>query len=239
MAPFTVSVKAGPPAGDETGFRLDKVGERIANGDVFDVAPPGFTTVTPAVPGVVTRLAVTDAVSCVSLTKTVLNAVPLNCTVEPLMKLVPFTVSVNAGLPAVAETGLRPEIVGERIGNVAVFDVAPPGFTTVTPAFPGAVSRSAVTDAVSCVTLTKAVLNGVPLNCTAEPETKLVPSRVSVNAGLPATAENGLKSEIVWALATPAASKATALSGSSPKRDLKKRDTMAGNMYSAVPLPLF
>jgi hypothetical protein len=83
----------------------------------------------------------------------------------------------------------------------------------------------AVTDAVSCVSLTKDVLNGVPLNCTVAPETKLVPFTVSVNAGLPAAAENGLTSEIVWALATPAANKATAPSVSNRKRDPTKRDS--------------
>src|ERR1035438_5059918 len=175
LAPFTVSVNAGPPGAAEDGLRLEIVGERIVNVAAFDVAPPVFTTVMAAVPALVIRLAVTAAVSCAAPTKTVLNAVPLNCTVAPLTKLAPFTVSVNACPPAAAETGFRLEIVGAEIVNVAAPDVDPLGFTTVMGAVPAVVSSAAVTVAVSCVPLMKEVLSAVPLNCTVAPLTKLDP----------------------------------------------------------------
>jgi hypothetical protein len=45
-------------------------------------------------------------------TKVVVRSDPFQRTVEPLTKLVPFTVSVNAAPPAVADAGLRLVIVG-------------------------------------------------------------------------------------------------------------------------------
>ena len=45
-------------------------------------------------------------------TNVVANAVPFQFTVEPETKLVPFTVSVNCGPPAVAQVGLSELSVG-------------------------------------------------------------------------------------------------------------------------------
>ena len=65
-----------------------------------------------AVPAVAMRTAGTVAVSCVVETNVVANAVPFQFTVEPETKLVPFTVSVNCGPPAVAQVGLSELSVG-------------------------------------------------------------------------------------------------------------------------------
>ncbi len=84
----------------------------IVNVCAFDVPPHGVTTVSDAVPAVAMRTAGTVAVSCVVETNVVANAVPFQFTVEPETKLVPFTVSVNCGPPAVAQVGLSELSVG-------------------------------------------------------------------------------------------------------------------------------
>ena len=68
-----------------------------------------------AVPAVAMRAAGTVAVSCVAETNVVVSAVPLHLTVEPATKLVPFTVSVNCGPPAVVQVGLSEPIVGTAL----------------------------------------------------------------------------------------------------------------------------
>jgi hypothetical protein len=73
----------------------------------LEAVPPGFCTVTFAVPCEARRLAVTDAVSWLALTKVVETVDPFHCTVDPLTNAEPFTVSVNVGAPAAAEFGLR------------------------------------------------------------------------------------------------------------------------------------
>ena len=93
----------------------------IVNVCAFEVPPHGVTTVIEAVPAVAMRAAGTVAVSCVAETNVVVSAVPLHLTVEPETKLVPFTVSVNCGPPAVAHVGLSELIVGTAlIVNVSV-----------------------------------------------------------------------------------------------------------------------
>src|SRR5919108_5503681 len=72
----------------------------------FDVAPPGLTTRTLAVPTLAMSLAGMLAVSRMSLTNVVDRALPFHCTVEPATKPPPSTVSVNAGLPALACRGV-------------------------------------------------------------------------------------------------------------------------------------
>ena len=93
----------------------------IVNVCAFDVPPHGVTTVIEAVPAAAMRAGGTVAVSCVAETNVVVSAVPLHLTVEPETKLVPFTVSVNCGPPAVAHVGLSELIVGTAlIVNVSV-----------------------------------------------------------------------------------------------------------------------
>jgi hypothetical protein len=69
LVPLIVSVKAGPPAFAELGFRFVIVG---GSGMMVNVAPadvpPAVVTVTLAVPALAIRLAGTLALSCVALT---------------------------------------------------------------------------------------------------------------------------------------------------------------------------
>jgi hypothetical protein len=71
-------------------------------------------------------------------TNIVVSATPFHCTTELLVKFVPFTLSENEPLPAVAEEGERLEIAGkgEFTGNDCGAEVPPPGdgFVTVTEA---------------------------------------------------------------------------------------------------------
>ena len=93
----------------------------VAPGDV----PPVVVTVTLAVPAVAIRLAGTVAVSWLALPKAVASAEPFQLTEAPATKFVPLIVSVNAALPAVAEPGLNPVIVGEGglMVNVATLEL--------------------------------------------------------------------------------------------------------------------
>jgi hypothetical protein len=121
----------------------------------LEVPPPGvaFTTVTEAVPAVAISAAVIAAVTWVAETYVVVRADPFQFTVEPETKPVPFTVSVNAAPPAVAEAGLRPVVVGTGLLIVKVWalEVPPPGagFTTVTEAVPAVAMSAAVIAAVN------------------------------------------------------------------------------------------
>ena len=97
----------------------------IVNVCAFEVPPPGvgFTTVMEAVPAVAMSAAGTVAVSCVEETNVVMREVAPQRTVEVVTKLVPVTVKVNCGLPAVAQVGLSELIVGTAlivITNVAL-----------------------------------------------------------------------------------------------------------------------
>jgi hypothetical protein len=87
----------------------------IVNVCAFDVPPHGVTTVIDAVPAVAMRAAGTVAVSCVAETNVVVSAVPFQFTVEPETKLVPLTVNVNCGPPAVAQVGLSELTVGAAL----------------------------------------------------------------------------------------------------------------------------
>jgi hypothetical protein len=84
----------------------------MVNVCAFDVPPHGLTTVIDAVPAVAMRAAGTVAVSCVAETKAVASGLPFQFTVEPEMKFVPVTVSVNCGPPAAVHVGLSEVVVG-------------------------------------------------------------------------------------------------------------------------------
>ena len=106
-------------------------------------APPEFTglnTTTDAVPTEAISVAGTAAVNCVAFTNVVARFAPFHCTTAVFRKLLPFTVNVNAGLPAIAEFGTSEESVatGVVISNTTEFEVPPPGvgFTTPTNADP-------------------------------------------------------------------------------------------------------
>jgi hypothetical protein len=197
LVPLAHNVKAGPVATAEVGVRLVITGPAalMGNAEALDAAPPGFTTVTLALPCNAIRSAVTAAVNCEPLTNVVEIALPFQSTVAPERNPVPFTVRVKAAPPAVAEVGLRLVIAGVAalIVKVAAADELAPGFVTTTLAVPAAAIRLAGTAAVSCVALTNVVASAVPFQPTAAPDTNPVPLTVSVKAGLVAVADDGLK----------------------------------------------
>ncbi len=94
------------------------------------VVLPVLSTVTLAVPCAAISPAAMVAVSCVALTKVVVRALPSHCTVEtPLMKLVPFTVSVKPAPPSVAEDGEMEVVVG--VGGIPQSEMDAPMFVLV------------------------------------------------------------------------------------------------------------
>jgi hypothetical protein len=167
-------VKPVPPAVAEFGLRFEMVGVGmvIENVAAVDALPPVLVTVTLALPALAIRPAATAAVTCVLLTNVVVRFDPFHCTVALLRKLAPFTVSVKPDPPALAEFGLRLEIVGVGMltGNVVEVDVLPPAFMTVMLALPPVAINAAVTVAVNCVLLTNVVESAVPFHCTTAPE---------------------------------------------------------------------
>ena len=155
----------------------------------FDVPPPGvgFTTVIAAVPELAMSAAVIAAVNEVALTNVVVRGLPFHCAVDPFMKLVPVSVSVNAAPPAPVNVGEIEVSVGTGFGavivNVSAFDVVPvgnpcgrmlvgfappPRFTvgvnTCTEAAPAVAISAAVIAAVNCVELTKVVVRLLPFH---------------------------------------------------------------------------
>ena len=117
-----------------------------------EVPPPGagLYTVTCAVPTVAMSDAVIDAMICVALTTVVVRLAPFQFTTEPVIKPLPFTVSVKAAPPAVALAGDNELIVGngfdELIVKVAFPEVPPPGvgLNTVTCLVPDLAMSAAV-----------------------------------------------------------------------------------------------
>jgi hypothetical protein len=102
FVPFTVRVNWALPAVVELGLIevVVGIGLSIVNVCGFDVPPgppppAGVTTVTWAVPLVVTSAAGTTAVSCVEETKVVVRGEPFQFTFDVEPKFVPFTVRVN------------------------------------------------------------------------------------------------------------------------------------------------
>ena len=101
-------------------------------------------------------------------------------------RTVPWTVSVNAGLPAAVEFGVIELREGVGSGVVGVDKVkgdeldAPIEFFTVTPTVPGNAAAAAGMEAVSCVALTKVVVCAVPFQLTTASLVKFVPFTVSV-----------------------------------------------------------
>jgi hypothetical protein len=199
LVPFTVSVKAAPPAAALLGDRLVIVGDGllIVNGKLPEGPPPGAGVVTETFTVAAVRIsaAVIAAVTCVALTNVVCAADPLKITTEVVVNPVPFTVSVNAAPPAVVLVGDSVVTVGAGLltVNVAAADVPPPGagLVTVTFTVPPVAMAVAGMAAVSCVALTNVVVTAAPLKLTAEVETKFVPFTVSVNAAPPAVALEG------------------------------------------------
>lgn len=117
---------------------------------------------------------------------------------DPLMKLVPVAVNVNAPVPAVALFGDRVLSTGNGLVAVttkAMAELVPPpgrGVNTVTAGLPATAIFDAGTVAVNCVGLMNVVASGAPFQFTTEPLIKLLPVTVSVKPAVPATAVVGL-----------------------------------------------
>jgi hypothetical protein len=194
-APFTLKVKAVPPAVAVLG--LSEV--IAAPGAIVNVAPaevtPFSVTATVTDPALATRLAATGAVNCVALTNVVVSAVEFHCTTAPETNSVPLTVSVKLDWPAVAVLGLSEVIVSAAMVKVAPLEVTPSS-VTVTVAEPALATALAATGAVNCVALTNVVVSAVEFHCTTAPETNPVPLTVSVKPAWPAAAELGLRKVI-------------------------------------------
>jgi hypothetical protein len=86
---------------------------------------PGLITVTVIVPAIATDEAGIEAVNWLALTNPVAVAVPFQLTVALLAKLVPFTVSTKAALPAVMLAGASAVMVGmvPAAGGVVDFEL--------------------------------------------------------------------------------------------------------------------
>ena len=132
--PVTVSVKAALPEVMLAGDKAEMVGVAlvatalIVNTPIFELPPPGVPekTVIFAVPAVATMAEPTEAVNCVALTNVVVSAIPFQLTIDPLMKLEPFIVSIKAGEPAFILVG---DI--EAITGTGLTVPPPPGLTSV------------------------------------------------------------------------------------------------------------
>src|SRR6187549_1851232 len=97
--------------------KLQPPGADTVNVDAPEVAPPGLATETWAVPAVAMSAAAIAAVNCVLLEKLVVRDAPFQRTAAPETKLLPLTVSVKAGPPAVALAGTSELIAGADGGG--------------------------------------------------------------------------------------------------------------------------
>src|SRR5262249_28233955 len=150
----------------------------IVKTNVPDAPPPGagLNTDTWAVPADPMSDARTDACSCVAFTYVVSRLDPFQFTTEPLTNPLPFTVNVNAAVPAVAELGDRDLIAGAWLAaalivNIKTPELPPPGagFETDTCTVADAATSVAVIEALSCVALTNVVVRLAPFHIPVEP----------------------------------------------------------------------
>jgi xanthosine utilization system XapX-like protein len=125
FVPFTVNVKAAPPAValDGDSDVIVAVGLFIVNVWFPDVPPPGagLKTDTFTVPPVAISVAGTVTCSCVAVCEVGVSCgLAPKLTSEPAMKFVPVSVRVNAAPPAVALVGLIEVSVGAGFAALAV-----------------------------------------------------------------------------------------------------------------------
>ena len=197
LVPFTVRVKALPPALAFVGLIVVTVGVRLLTVKLgaLVVTPPdppagdGVNTVTVNVPPVAMSAAVMGAVNWIADTYVVLLAVPFQLMTEVDTKLVPFTVRVKAELPALAFVGLIDVTVGAPLTVKFTEPDVPPagaGLVTVTGNVPAVATSAALMDAVNWVVDTYVVLRALPFQLTTEVVTKLAPFTVRVKPGPPA-----------------------------------------------------
>ena len=163
-------MNAGPPTVAVLGEMLASDGSAVVvtvKVSAVEVPPPGVgvKTVTDNVPAEAMSDAGIVAVSCVLLTKVVVRLAPLTRTTEAETKLLPVTVNVNPGLPAVALVGelLANDGGGLLTASDTVPEAEPPGLMTPMARVPAEAMSDAGIVAVSCVLLTKVVVRFAPL----------------------------------------------------------------------------
>lgn len=195
--PLTVRVKLGPNTSAVAGEMLEIEGTGLLTVNVTadEVPPPGVgvkTVIDNKAPTARSDAGIAAA-SCVLLTKVVVRFAPLTSTTEPLTKLLPLTVSVNPGLPAVALAGeiLAKDGCGLLTASDSVPEAEPSGLITSIARVPGEAMSLAGIAAVSCVPPTNVVVRFAPFTWTTEPLTKFEPVAVKVKPGPPAVAEPG------------------------------------------------
>jgi hypothetical protein len=152
----------------------------------------GFNTATENEPTAAISAAVIAALKVVELTKVVVRLLPFHFTTAPVTKPEPLTVSVKAGSPATAVSGVRSIRAGITV-KLTAFEVKPLGVVTVMGKVPTVVISVATIDAVNFAGLPvigsagmKVVKRLTPLIRTTMPFTKPVPLTVSENPLSPA-----------------------------------------------------
>lgn len=196
FVPVTVSVKTPPPATADGGLSDPIAGPTTANGLEAEMAVLEFRTVTFGVPAAASCAPLTAAVSEVALPYVVASSVEPQYTVEPPMKFVPAMVSVKSPLPAAAEAGVRPEIVGALATvKAAPTEFRPLALTTWMLAATGATISAAGTVAEQAVALLHEEVSGVvcvpAVQVTVDRAVNPVPAMATGRLVLPAPAEDG------------------------------------------------
>ena len=107
-----------------------------------EVSAAEFATMIEAAPTAAISAARTFARNCVLETNVVVLSVPFHRTLDPERKFVPFTNRAKAGLPAIADAGLKPTIFGNGFPMTKLFGLEIPpagvGFDTLIAALPTA-----------------------------------------------------------------------------------------------------
>src|SRR5215831_1591781 len=178
LVPLMINVNAPLPAVTVSGERLVIVGCGLLTAKVCDHTPPpgpGLDTEIEGKEAEATSPAGIAALSCVLLTKVVVRLEPFHCTTDAGMKLVPFTVKVNAPLPAMTLSGERLARFGKGLLTAKVNAHTPPfggGFVTEIEINAAAATSLAGMAALSCVLLTKVVVRLEPSTWTKDDGTK-------------------------------------------------------------------
>jgi hypothetical protein len=150
-------MNAGPPTVAVFGVSLVTTGARsgaelTVNVSAFEVLPlVPFNTVTVAMPAEAMSEARMIAVNWLAEPKVVARLAPFHLTTEVLLKFSPFSLSMNAGPPAAAESGIIPVRVGAAAGPRVMVNGNPfdepslgPGLKAVMVATPGSAMSEAV-----------------------------------------------------------------------------------------------
>jgi hypothetical protein len=242
LLPFTVSVKAAPPAIADVGLMLVMLGTGFAavivNVTELEVPPPGdgLKTVMSAVPGSLIRLAGIVAVSMLVPPKVVERSDPFQRTTDVEIKPLPLTVRVKAGLSAGMDVGLMLVMVGTGFGSVILkvteFELPTNVVKTVMAAVPALAISLAGISAVSLLRLTKVVGRSAPFQRTTDRGVKLPPLTVRVKAGPPASADVGLMLEILGV-------KSCAGEFAAPRLVSRRYASASGLKRLVIPLPQF